>query len=59
MEKGSLCDLGFKSESFTATRNSDYQDGIGGGTETNHGKDKEVCRPRIKMMAVYEATCRQ
>lgn len=35
--------------------NSDYRDGIVEGTESNNGKDKEVCGPGIKMMAVYES----
>lgn len=53
--EGRLCNLGFRSESFTAARNSDYQDGIAKGIETNNGNDKDVCRPRIKMMVVYES----
>lgn len=55
--EGQLCNLGFKSESFTTARNSDYQGGIAGGIETNNGRDKEVRRPRMKMRAVYESTC--
>lgn len=55
--EGQLCNLGFKSESFAAARNSDYQGGIAGGIETNNGKDKEVLRLRIKMTLVYESTC--
>lgn len=54
--EGQLCNLGFMSEpSTSAVGDSDYRDGIVEGTETNNGKDKEVCGPRIKMMAVYES----
>lgn len=54
--EGQLCNLGFKSESFTAARNSDYPDGIAEERGRIMGKIK---RPRIKMRVVYKSTCRR
>lgn len=53
--EGQLCNLGFMSEPSTSAVGIVGGGRIVEGTETNNGKDKEVCGPRIKMMAVYES----